>query len=322
VAVFVGQQSVVTTVAADGTIPVTFPPAPTVGRATLVPLGQPDVQRFNDLTPRMAWGLRGTFGFLVGDQAVEATIWGIFQTDSTNVTTYPSQIDTLFFNQPVGFFPGFQSDTLITTQSTAVFNAELNCRRWNIGIGGLEFIAGVRYLQIRDALSITTVGSDAFPQFTTNEYAVTAYNRLAAGQMGFEYNWWVTHWLSLGVTGKAAVGANFISTDVSLTRPPDGYIGFNTPHHAISLGQIYELGGFFDFHLLDRLRVRGGYMTLWVVDVATSVDQVDFNLRGDAPRGYNFQQAGDYTRLQPHGLNNNSGSMFFHGPMLEAQLLF
>ena len=67
---------------------------------------------------------------------------------------------------------------------------------------------------------------------------------------------------------------------------------------------LYELNGFVDFHLLERVRLRLGYNAMWFVHMANVTDQYDFNLQNT------------------NGLNNQSGSVFFHGPMAELQFFF
>jgi hypothetical protein len=107
----------------------------------------------------------------------------------------------------------------------------------------------------------------------------------------------------VGGIAKAGAGPNIININTFLTRG-DGFVGFNNRHNTASLGQVYELTGFFDFHMLERLRFRAGYTAMWLVDVATASDQVDFNL------------------ANPYGRRNTHGSAFFHGPQMELQFLF
>ncbi len=52
------------------------------------------------------------------------------------------------------------------------------------------------------------------------------------------------------------------------------------------------------------MKLRAGYQAFWLVDVTTSQDQIDFNLANKA------------------GTQNHTGSIFYHGPMIEMQFLF
>ena len=75
-------------------------------------------------------------------------------------------IDALFSRSrpPLGFEGDnglwLQADRVSSTFQSELFNGELNYRCWNVGISGLEFIAGVRYLDQREKLSIFTSDDD------------------------------------------------------------------------------------------------------------------------------------------------------------------
>src|SRR5262249_15067262 len=124
-----------------------------------------------------------------------------------------------------------------------------------------------------------------------------------AGQVGCEYEFPIWRFLSAGFNSKVGVGPNFSNTQISLVRG-DGFTGFNTHRNNTSPRHIYAGGGVFEFHLPDTARLGVGYMALWRVDVSTAQDQVDFNLE------------------HTFGEVNRSGSIFFHGPQVELQLLF
>jgi hypothetical protein len=275
----------------------------------------PVAQRFKDVVPGMDWGLRGTVGYIFGDQAVELTAWGTFMRSQSQLVDNPGNIDVFFHNPPLGFEGDnglwLQADRVTTTFMSGLFNGELNYRCWNGGIHGLEFIAGVRYLDQREKLSIYTndddltlesVGRPPDPRRTAT-YAVATHNHILAPQIGVDYTWPLLCWLWLGFDGKAGVGPNWVNTNITLDRG-DGFNGINDHHIHVGVSQVYEVGAFVDFHILERMRLRGGYMGLWMVDVATSQDQVDFNLANTG------------------GRKNYTGSIFYHGPLVELQFLF
>jgi hypothetical protein len=281
----------------------------------IAPTNMPLLQRFKDLTPDMNFGIRGTAGVLFNDQAIEISAWYIFKTNTNKISENPGQIDAFFYNPPLGFEGDnglwLQADRLTTNLWTKFFNGEINYRCWNVGINGLEFIAGFRSVVYSETLNIFTQDDDisltqgGFPTDPARSAGYTVYtrNHLLAGQVGCEYEFPIWRFLSAGFNSKVGVGPNFSNTQISLVRG-DGFTGFNTHRNNTSLGQIYEVGGFFDFHLLDKARLRAGYMALWLVDVSTAQDQVDFNLE------------------HTFGEVNRSGSIFFHGPLVELQLLF
>jgi hypothetical protein len=138
-------------------------------------------------------------------------------------------------------------------------------------------------------------------------YTVDCHNDIIAGQIGFEGQHPLpTTWLRrlwFGWNAKAAWGPNITDTNLSLYRG-DGFKGFDNHRTTVAFGQIYDIGAFVEVHLMDRLRVRAGYNIFWAIGLATSVDELDFNLR------------------DRFGKDNTAGSLFFHGPSLEFQFLF
>ena len=66
----------------------------------------------------------------------------------------------------------------------------------------------------------------------------------------------------------------------------------------------YEVSAYVEFWVWERCRVKGGYMALWAVDLSTVTGSVDFNL------------------ANPQGRRFTDGSIFYHGPMVELELLF
>ena len=49
----------------------------------------------------------------------------------------------------------------------------------------------------------------------------------------------------------------------------DGFLGFNSIRNTSNFGQIYDVGAYVDFSILERLRLRGGYNAMWLTGVAT-----------------------------------------------------
>jgi hypothetical protein len=293
------------------------------------PFGRPALD-FRDIHPDFNSGVRATVGYLSDNNALELTGFYVFEaTDRHRATNRGrgavnrGRLDAPFFNPPLGFEGDnglwLQADRMDIALTSALGNVELNCRTWNIGIHGGDLILGVRYLNYRENFDFFTGDDDlTFPTiFGTPDptrqatYTTRVRNQILAPQIGFEYTTPLPHnccgchlsWIWLGWEAKAAVGVNFIRFHNTLTRG-DGFVGFDSVDNTIRLGQIYELGAFLDFHLLERARVRVGYNALWVVDVAKAPEQLDFNL------------------ANPVGRENTTGTTFFHGPLVELQLLF
>jgi hypothetical protein len=322
------------------------------------PPGAPLAQQFNNLVPRLNPGVQGTIGFIYGDCAVEYTGYYIFQNDRSIFQQKPNLIDTFFFNAPPGFEGNGrgifrQADRLSTTFGSFLWNNELNVRWWDQAIQGWEVLVGLRYMEEREVLNIFVdhdgltnplPGGITDPRLTAT-YTTQAFNHLLAPQFGAEYTFPVWGGLAFGFYGKAALGANFVDTHVSLIRG-DGVLGFDTTRHNTVFGQVYDIGAFAQYSILERLRFRAGYDATWLCGIATAVDQVDFNL-GGAPgvsvsplRANTAQQAlinlvqaqlrlgvintATLQQVQnaPHGRVNFNGSTVYHGPMFELEFLF
>jgi hypothetical protein len=310
------------------------------------PPGVNSALNFNSVTPALSLGLTGTAGYLWGgNQAIEITSFYIWENDVTASATQPFALDTLFYNPPLTFLgEGLFRDAnqVNFTQGSSLFNVEANYRRWNSAFAGLDFIFGVRYMRQNEFLNIMSSGTAIFansfglptPGTDMMMYQVIAHNNIMAPQLGMEYNLPCGRYLTLSGMGKVALGANYITTDVSLNRS-DGLTAFNTQRTDWSFGQIYQLGAFADINILERLRLRLGYTSMWLNGVATSVDQVDFNLKGFEARqafGLNgvakaietgsLQNINNAQQSIPHGRFNDRGSMIYFGPLVEMQFCF
>ena len=307
--------------------------------------GTTDALQFNDISPALSMGIRGTVGYLWHDQAIEFTSFYIWQNNVSAAANQPGALDTLFYNPPLTFLGQglFRlTDTVQLTQGSNLFNAEVNYRRWNSAFAnGFDLIFGARYIGQNDYLAILSQGTapilNSFglpPGRDAAVYQVMCHNNIVAPQLGAEYNLRVFNWLTLSGMGKGAWGVNYLTSDVSLTRQ-DGLVGFNSLRHATVFGQIYELGAFADINILEKLRLRLGYTATSLLGVATAVDQVGFNMRGAAAR-QGFGLAGVESALQSgnmntinnaqapiqHGNVNNNGSLLYFGPQIELQFFF
>jgi hypothetical protein len=303
---------------------------------------------FNSVTPALSLGLAGTVGYMWHNQAIEFSSFYIWENDVTATANQPTALDTLFYNPPLAFIgEGLFRDanTVSMTYGSSLFNSELNYRRWNPAfINNLDFIFGIRYIRQNDLLTINSTGTDlisganalGMPSPGTNglTYPVICHNNIVAPQFGMEWNVKVFSWLWLSFLGKGAWGANYLTTDVSLTRS-DGLTAFNTSRNATVFAQVYQLGAFADITLLERLRLRLGYTAFWLTGVASAQDQVDFNLMGYQSRQSlglagveNALQSGNLRTIfaaenaYPHGNANNNGSMIYFGPQVQLMFFF
>src|SRR5205085_10753410 len=141
---------------------------------------------------------------------VELSAFYIFQQSVSQLVDNPGNIDAFFYHTPLGFEGDnglwLQADRVSSTFQSELFNGELNYRCWNVGISGLEFIAGVRYLDQREKLSIFTSDDDLTLKGRNRPpdprrdatYSVQARNHIVAPQVGLDYNAPLWHFLSFG----------------------------------------------------------------------------------------------------------------------------
>jgi hypothetical protein len=134
-------------------------------------------------------------------------------------------------------------------------------------------------------------------------YMARAQNHMLMPQTGFELDIPVRPWFSLGVQAKAAFGADNVEVTTRLTNDV-GLVGLQHRHSEWTYTSVYEINAFFDWTLLEKVRLRAGYTAMWLMHVAEGLSQIDYNLTTQS------------------GIHRDDGSVFFHGPMVELQFLF
>jgi hypothetical protein len=278
------------------------------------PGSSPLAQRFSDITQHMEFGPRATLGLICGCSSFEITGFYIPQNYEANDTMAGRGLDTLFFNAPPGFHGAngttnifVDSDRVKSSLTSELRNIEINYKYNNPAVVQAEFLCGVRLLDLREKLQIFN-DHDSFSLATDDSlgqatYTATTHNTILAPQLGFECGQTLCTGVAFGFNGKAAWGANYRRVDYSLVRG-DGFTGFQALRSGVIFSQLYELGAFLDVSYLERVRVRAGYNAMWLLQVASVEDQVDFNLGN------------------PRGRANNNGSIFYHGPLIEIEFLF
>jgi hypothetical protein len=302
---------------------------------------------FNSVSPPLSLGIIGTVGYLFHNQAIEFSSFYVWEKDVSTSANMPFSLDTMFYNPPLAFIGAGMfryADSASESFGSSLFNAEANYRRWNTAYAGLDFIVGARYMRENEMLDLTSSGTALIantnalgmpsPGANAISYMVQTHNNLQVGQIGLDWDLPIFKWLHLSLMGKAGWGANYLTTDVNLTRS-DGLTAFNTMRHAWSFAQVYQLGAFADINLLERLRLRLGYTVFWLTGLAEAVDQVDFNLQGYQSRQAlgaqglaNALQSGNLKSVfaaenaYPHGNTNNNGSAIFYGPQVQLMFFF
>jgi len=272
----------------------------------------PPALRFNNVVTNYAPGVTATVGTRCGAAAFEISAFYVPANEANAQVLSAGQLDTFFANPPVGFGGNAglwtRANLIRTTLRDTLTNVELTYRQ--APRPGLEWLSGIRLMELNEQLRIFT-DDDGFgvpPTTLSNQatHTVRTFNRMGLVQFGFEAVYPVPctyDMVALGCTGKGAWGANWIRADENLARG-DGVIGFDNRQNTTRFVQMYEAGGFVDFVCADRLRFRAGYQFLWIQNLALAPDNLEFNL-GNA-----------------FVIQNNNGSVFFHGPLLEMHVAF
>lgn len=281
-----------------------------VDTGNLPPASAPPAVRFNAVPKQYQFGVQGTVGWQYGAHAIEFSGFYIPRQTAAGTVTLPGSLDAGFANSPppLGFlgdnFLWLQADQIRVQLQNQIANAELNYRwqqcRW------LEWILGVRYLDLREQLGITTDddGIVAQPHDILRVATVQAitHSRIAGAQFGFQTQHYLVPPVAVGLTNKYMVGNNFYSVSNSLFRG-DGFQGPSASRSGSQIGGLIELDAYVMLWLNSHIRLRAGYMALWLLNVPEVQRQINFN-------------------PAIPGTMSNNGNIFYHGPRFEVQIAF
>ena len=202
------------------------------------------------------------------------------------------------------------ADLVRVSWLSQVGSGEFNYRAWNSAVEGFELILGVRWLGVRDRLSIFTdqlALTDGVDLLNQAKYTASTLNNLVTFQVGTEYSFPCSisqmGWIWFTGMGKAAIGPDFVQRNFSLSRG-DGSTAFAEQRSDIEVGGVFELDAFVDFHLAERIRLRAGYQCLWATGISNPAVQASFNLANQGMRKL------------------DSSSAFWGGPVAELELLW
>ncbi len=284
-------------------------------------LRSPLIGDFNDLSPRFNHGVTTTIGYHFGTSAIELTGFYLAEANAFKQYENPGRLNSVFnVNGSFTTFPlGFEGDAGMWLQDdvirirlqTSLASGEANYRCWLGSGSNFSYLVGVRYLQIYERFSFFAGDDDLTVRDIDNNtdphrqatYTTTTNNHIAAGQLGFEWNQAINCTAAFSMRVKGAWGPNFVDYDTILKRG-DSLTAFEGHSHHTIFSHVYDAGFFIDWNLCDRAKLRTGYNLMWALNVAEAVDQLDYNLANEL------------------GRQQNRGSMFYHGPSVELQLLF
>jgi hypothetical protein len=287
------------------------------GHIPITPKFTVPVLDLHDIDPEMAWGPRFTLGYMWDSQAIEVSGFFVGDSVSSKGVDFPGRLFLFFNHTPLGFEGDngmwIHADRAVETLFTSVGTGEVNYRWWSPEITEFEGIIGIRYADEMEDLKVFT-GDDDLTVHDVNgnpdskrqaTYSVREHNKIVAPQLGMEGSLPLLPWLALSYVGKGAWGVNFLETNTALHRG-DGLFGRANHRNDMFFAQVYEAGLFMDFSVLERLRIRAGYDMLWFGNIAQAADQIHYNLRPEFQSNF---------KIEKH-------SAYYHGPVIEVQLLF
>ena len=277
----------------------------------LPPTSFTQVYGFNDVNQPLNLGMRGTLGYYWNGMIIEANVLGLFENTHSRSATAGSSLFVPFTNAPAGFGGDnglwMEADSVSTYYRSWFITPELNYRFSPEGINETQLIMGIRYLSYQENLGIATVDDFSNPQSKSlvATYSVQTKNNIIAPQVGFDYTHTFQKFdlLTFGLMAKAAPGVDFSTVQTQLVRG-DGVVGLSGKRDETGFGGIYDVQGYFDINLMERMHLRFGYNALWFTGLSAASDQVDFNLGNSS------------------GKVNTHGSAFYYGPSFEFQFFF
>ena len=121
--------------------------------------------------------------------------------------------------------------------------------------------------------------------------------------MGADAAYDVCGWLLAGASVRTAIGYNFVEAKEVLRRG-DGVIGSRVRREDEQFSYLFQGDAHVDVFATDHIVLRAGWQVMWIMHFQEAVDQVDFDLSPDfLTKKYN-------------------GQAFYHGPLVELQIIF
>ncbi|MGF1579677.1 MAG: BBP7 family outer membrane beta-barrel protein [Gemmataceae bacterium] len=301
----------------NGIIGVLSPPAnipgvpPNVDTGNFPPIDAPVAVTFNDLATNYQFGVRASFGVQHDRHIIEASGYYIPEQGDSGDVIAPGQLDLPFavFPTPLGFEGNnnmwLQADIVSVQLETELANAELNYKY--IWVPGLQLIGGVRYFDGKETFRIFTdddgIVAEPPDPFRMATYQIETVNRIIGGQIGFQLEHYLTQNVSFGFTSKGMVGANYFEVENRLIRG-DGFERTPGQRDDVQVSGLTELELFVNVGFHENIRLNAGYHTLWIYNVPVAHQQLNFDPNATM------------------GTVNNNGTLFYHGPRVELQLVF
>jgi len=173
---------------------------------------------------------------------------------------------------------------------TKLYSTELN---WRSQVSNpLQFIAGFRWIELRDQLTYVLNSGVATGRYNFN-------NHLYGGQMGV--NWVLTNParpLQINMWGKAGLYGNLADGGIKEFSGPNFIGSFAGSRSGAAF--VGDLGFSASYFITNNVAIRGGYQLLWLSELALAGDAASRSL------------------WNPSLLRNvdNGGNLFYNGAMI------
>jgi hypothetical protein len=223
--------------------------------------------------------------------AVEMIYWGVYQMGSSATLAAPG-IDAIP-QAPTASVGGVAaSDILIgaaqqeITRADVVNDVEIN---WVYSLWdrpeflpreravNLMWLAGFRFFQVNDQLTLTTGSGD--PAFGALDLGVATNNNIYGGQVGAKFDWRFLPNVRLNIVPKFMVGGNAITNTSSLARPGGAQATFpgGDPARAYSELGVFSWLGSVDtgiaWDVTEQWSLWMGYRVVGVGNIAQADGQ-------------------------------------------------
>jgi len=190
--------------------------------------------------------------------------------------------------------PGVLRGTMHDSVTTRFMGAEANLRCSSGAFQGssFNFLGGFRFVRLDDRYNSydTIIDVAGVGPITSISDAFTAHNSFYGAQVGLDWQYRLER-LTLGLTGKIAVGRNFqelqISGETAVTDIPTGAVTSSTPqglyaqptnvgtYKVTRTALVPEVGAKMSINLTDHLRLNVGYTFLAMTNTLRAGDQMD-----------------------------------------------
>jgi len=242
---------------------------------------------------------RITAGYvLMNDIAIEGTVWYKDDFDAIRdlvSTAVPGNLNAVFTNSLAAGSAFLDTNSVNLRMATGIHSYEINAVETSHKI---NFIAGFRYMEVRDQLTIVATDTSAPPPLGTGTAVFGTYNHLMGTQFGVKtkVDWRL---FTLDSSIKAGMYINDSQTQFAIRDVAAPPALLRTFKHA---GQNEAFVGDFNVNLTCRVSastaLRLGYQCIFIDQVALAADQI-VPPPGAALSGL---------------IQNAKGDLFLHGP--------